>query len=378
MGKPVKIAILTDASDSVRGFDKAGDAAQHASSRFDSVADSSDNVASKGAQAAGALSGLGDLIGGPFGNSMMVAGIGMQAAADAGDLLNVVTESAIVRKIKDTAVTVAQTAKQAAMTAATKAATAAQWAMNAAMSANPLGLVILAIVALVAALVVAYKKSETFRRIVDGAFKAVWGAAQTAFGWIKKNWPLLLAIITGPIGLAVLAVVKNWDKITAGASRMRDGVVNRFKAVVNWVKELPGRVSRAAGNLNRTLYNKGVDLITGFLNGIKDKAADIAGWIENNVLDKIPGPLRGAIGLSGGKAVGGGLRRSSVDDYADTLTRARSGPSVPTSGTTVVQVAVQVDPLAAPVDTGRAVMKVLKAYANSQGGRLVVTGGTLR
>jgi hypothetical protein len=45
--------------------------------------------------------------------------------------------------------------------------------MNAAMALNPVGLIVLAIVALVAALVAAYKKFEGFRKVVDGIFKAM-------------------------------------------------------------------------------------------------------------------------------------------------------------------------------------------------------------
>src|SRR5580765_4842939 len=52
---------------------------------------------------------------------------------------------------------------------AAKAWTAAQWLLNAALAANPIGLVIVAVAALVAAFIVAYKTSDTFRAIVDRA-----------------------------------------------------------------------------------------------------------------------------------------------------------------------------------------------------------------
>ena len=66
-----------------------------------------------------------------------------------------------------------------AMSAATRAAAAGQWLLNAAMSANPIGLVVLAVAALAIGFVVLWKKSETFRGIVIGVFKAVAGAALT-------------------------------------------------------------------------------------------------------------------------------------------------------------------------------------------------------
>jgi hypothetical protein len=57
---------------------------------------------------------------------------------------------------------------QAAITAATKAWAAVQWVLNAAMSANPIGLVVLAVVALIAVIVLLWKKSSAFRRSRSG------------------------------------------------------------------------------------------------------------------------------------------------------------------------------------------------------------------
>lgn len=63
--------------------------------------------------------------------------------------------------------------------AATKVWAASVWLFNAAMAANPIGLVIIAIVALVAALVLAYNNSDKFREIVQQA----WAGIQTAVAW---------------------------------------------------------------------------------------------------------------------------------------------------------------------------------------------------
>lgn len=90
---------------------------------------------------------------------------------------------------------------------ATVAFTYAQWALNVAMAANPVGLVVVAIVALVAGLVLAYKKSETFRNIVDslarilknallGAFNAVSGAIEGFVGWLKDAWNWVTNLIS--------------------------------------------------------------------------------------------------------------------------------------------------------------------------------------
>ncbi|MGV4890416.1 phage tail tape measure protein [Streptomyces viridosporus] len=82
-----------------------------------------------------------------------------------------------------------------AWTAVQRGATLAQAAFNAVMNANPVILVITAIVALGAALVVAYKKSETFRNIVQG----VWSAVQTGAMWLWTNGikPVVDGFMTG-------------------------------------------------------------------------------------------------------------------------------------------------------------------------------------
>ena len=60
--------------------------------------------------------------------------------------------------------------------------TAAQWLLNAALDANPIAIVVIAIAALVAGLILAYKTSGTFRKIVNEAFGAVVSAGKYLAG----------------------------------------------------------------------------------------------------------------------------------------------------------------------------------------------------
>lgn len=75
-------------------------------------------------------------------------------------------------------------------TAVTSGFAAAQAVLNAVMALNPFVLIAIALVALGVALVVAYKKSETFRNIVQAAFKAVSVAAL----WL---WNVVLKPVVG-------------------------------------------------------------------------------------------------------------------------------------------------------------------------------------
>ncbi len=109
----------------------------------------------------------------------------------------------------------------------------AQRILNGEMEMNPIGLVIIAIAALVAGIIIAYKHSKTFRDIIRDvghaattAFRAVIHAAEAAFNWIKDHWRLLASILTGPIGAAVIYIVSHWHQITSVA-RSTVGAIHR-------------------------------------------------------------------------------------------------------------------------------------------------------
>jgi len=85
----------------------------------------------------------------------------------------------------------------------TAVATAAQALFNLVLEANPIGLTVIAIAALVAAIVIAYKKSETFRNIVN----AVWGAIKVA----------IAATVSWLQNTALPIVLKVWDAIKVAA-----------------------------------------------------------------------------------------------------------------------------------------------------------------
>lgn len=146
------------------------------------------------------------------------------------------------------------------------------------LAANPIVLIIAAVVALGFGLYELYKHSETFRhavQVVFGWIKDHWpllvgiltggfgiaimelirhfGAVrqkvEDAWGWIKQHWPLLLAIITGPIGLAVLYISRHIDSI------------------VGFFEGLPHRIARGLRSLNTTLVNLFIDAFNLILRG---------------------------------------------------------------------------------------------------------------
>jgi vacuolar-type H+-ATPase subunit E/Vma4 len=221
-----------------------------------------------------------------------VKGFGTQArgvATSVGPAVRSLTQltaayaKAAVQTALNTVRTVAMNAAQKLIAVGTKLWAGAQALLNLAMRMNPVGLIITAITVLVGLLVLAYTRSNTFRAIVQTAMRGVTTAigwvvagARAVVDWIKVHWPLLLGILTGPIGMAVLLVVKNWDKIKDGAAAVKDSIGRSINTIVGWVTGLGGRISAGA---------------RGMWDGIKEAFRGSLNWVIhawNSIQFKIP------------------------------------------------------------------------------------------
>lgn len=154
-------------------------------------------------------------------------------------------------------------AATAAVTAAQWLQVAAQWALNTAMTANPIGLIVAALAALVAGLIYAYNNSEEFRTIVDAAFAAVSAAA--AFMWEQ-------------IKIAYAAIADYWE------STLRPSLIqmwNYFDANI-----LP--VIRAVANVMDAVMGKAIQVVSAIVTNVLIPALTSAyNWFNNSVLPAV-------------------------------------------------------------------------------------------
>lgn len=134
----------------------------------------------------------------------LTAQIGM-AAMGIGGLIKTVKAMNVQQAILKTRI-VAVAAAQKMVAAATTAWTAVQKVLNLVLTANPIGLIITAIGALVAGLIAAYKNCDGFRKIVDKVWEAIKPLANAimnglakAFEWLvekcKEAWRWLKNIL---------------------------------------------------------------------------------------------------------------------------------------------------------------------------------------
>jgi tape measure domain-containing protein len=103
------------------------------------------------------------------------------------------------------------------ITAVTKAWTAVQGALDAVLAANPIGLVVVAIAALVAGFILAYQHSATFRAIVQAALRDVAEAGR----WMWENVlrPAFTALVGFWNGTLVPAALTLWHGVIEPAFR---------------------------------------------------------------------------------------------------------------------------------------------------------------
>ncbi|GAA3223284.1 hypothetical protein [Actinocorallia longicatena] len=239
---------------------------------------------------------------------------------------------ASARGVRAGAVMVASAAKSAAATTVSAARVVAGWVLMGIqsllaaakvaaawlISMGPIAIVIAAVVGLVVLIV---KNWDKIKAIVATGWNWVRQKTSELWTWavnfIKQHWLLILAVVTGPIGLLVGLIVKNWEKIKSFTSSALSAVVRFFvngfvranaavargvQTVVGWVKGLPGRILRAIGNLNMLLASAGRNVIQGLIDGMGamlGKVRDKIASITQTIRDHLPfspakmGPLSG-------------------------------------------------------------------------------------
>ncbi|MGB1526914.1 MAG: hypothetical protein ACPG9N_05005, partial [Miltoncostaeaceae bacterium] len=107
-----------------------------------------------------------------------------------------------------------------AYTVAANAAKVAQVALNVAMRLNPIGIVVTALAALAAGIVIAYKKSESFRSVV-----------QTVWNWIKK-----LASVIQTVAKGAFAALKTYIDIATAPMRALIAAMEKIISLARKVK----------------------------------------------------------------------------------------------------------------------------------------------
>ena len=191
-----------------------------------------------------------------------------------------------------------------AMAAAQKIATAAQWLLNIAMNANPIGLIVVAITAAIAAFTLLYKHNKKFKKFVDDLVKDAKKAFDNIVKWfknipknLKKAWEnikdgakdgmkKLGSVITGKLS----DIGKEWNK---GWKKSKDYLSDRWN-------DMKGNTKKSIENIGSTIKNnhdkindkwsktwkKSKDYLSDRWEDMKDNTKKSIGHLGSSIKDK--------------------------------------------------------------------------------------------
>jgi phage-related minor tail protein len=233
---------------------------------------------------------------------------------------------------------------------------------------GPVLLVIAGIAALIAIGLLIVKNWDTIKSAaaaVWSAMQAAWdsilGVVRTAFNWIRDNWPLLLAILTGPIGAAVLLVVRNFDTIKDTFKGVFDFITGLIDSLVGWFEKLPGRILTALGNVGdkiKDIFKTAINWFIDKWNNFKIPGVSVLGHNVTPDINfpDIPRLAKGGIVTSPTLALIGERGPEAVVPL---------GAAVGNTFTINVAVAAGGD----PVQTGKAIVDAIQSYERANGAR---------
>jgi len=211
--------------------------------------------------------------------------------------------------VASTAAMIAQKVALIAQKVATGIATAAQWLMNAAMTANPIGIIIAAIAALVAGLVWFFTKTELGRQIWQG-FVDFLGAA---WEWLKNLavtvftavanfftglwqgisdtastvWNAIVGFFTGLWQGLVDGAVAIWSAITGFFSDLWDGIQSAAVAVWTAISSFFVGLWQGIVDTAVTIFIAIDTFLTGLWDGIKNTASTVWNAIKTAVMTPV-------------------------------------------------------------------------------------------
>lgn len=166
---------------------------------------------------------------------------------------------------------------------------AIQTALNAVMNANPIGLIILAITALVAAFVYLWNNCEGFRKFWIGLWESIKKTAGAVMDWLKSAFTAVGKFFTDL-----------WTGLKNGAVSAWQGIKAAFSAVATWFND---SIIKPVANFFSGMWSKLKDGAKNAWQGIKDtfsKVASFFGDIFSNAWQKVK-----AVFSTGGKIFDG-------------------------------------------------------------------------
>jgi len=224
MANQVTLTFAGKTQDLETSFDKVGQGAETMAVRVTQATNQSaerfDHLSQQSSLLSGGIGDVGGALTTAFGENTAIGEFGAKMESASAiimgftglmDLAVFATNNFKLASIASTAATVAQSV-------ATKVAAAAQWVMNVALTANPIGIVIMAVVALIAVIVLIARKTDWFSQAWRASWKWIRTAAENTWnfikkipGWIGTAFRKVADFVSMPFRAAFNAIARAWN-----------------------------------------------------------------------------------------------------------------------------------------------------------------------
>ena len=166
-----------------------------------------------------------------------------------------------------------------AVTTALQGMTVAQWLLNAAMNANPIGLIALAIGALIAAITLLILNWDKVKEVAIKCWDAIKNAASATWDFIVSVWTAASTWFNNN----VVTPVKNfftemWDKLKTGATNAWNGIKNTWTVVSGWFNNT---VVKPVSNFFSDMWDKLKSGAKSAWDGIKNVFSNVTSWFKD-------------------------------------------------------------------------------------------------
>lgn len=193
--------------------------------------------------------------------AMQTARATILAITGATALFSTAQGASVASQVASTAAMVAQKTALVATKTAMAVATAAQWAWNAALTANPIGIIIAAIAALVAGIIWFFTQTELGQQI--------WSGFMT---WLQEAWANVSSFLT-----------TLWEGIVSVVTTVWNGIMDVVGAVVTWFQTYVWPIIQFVIDMIVAYFTMYYNVVMFIWNGIMTVVGAVVDWFMAHV-----------------------------------------------------------------------------------------------
>lgn len=171
-------------------------------------------------------------------------------------------------------------------------------ALFAVLAANPIGLVVAAIAALIAIFVTLWNKCDGFREFWKGlwdnvkhVFNKAWDEMKSVFSavidFIKKNWKSLLTFLVDPITGAFKLIYNNCESFRKNWDSFLQAIKNAFASAWEEIKRVFSTVIDSIKSIAKEKFEQIKTIISSTLDTIKSICSSVWNSIKNTIVSVI-------------------------------------------------------------------------------------------